>query len=70
MTIDEAIYILELDMDVDYLEYHRDSKNALKLSIEALKRINAQRQQYPEISSMPLPGETIKPKREARIVKG
>jgi len=58
MTIDEAIYILELDLDVDYLEYHRDSKNAVRLGIEALKLITQEPPCGYTCIPRPLPGET------------
>lgn len=58
MNIDKAIEIL--DYSSKYATYHfsQDEKDAVKLSIEALKRIKGYRDHTVSIDMKPLPGET------------
>jgi len=58
MTIDEAIEILELELHPSVKLSTHSSKDAVKLGIEALKRIQNSRRVWDVWNLGPLPGET------------
>ena len=58
MTIDKAIHILEIETGSRHLPSDPDLYNAMVLGIEALKRLQAERQGYSLLPTETLPGET------------
>ncbi len=58
MTIDEALYELESPDDLTYCRHTAAFNEALKLGIEALKRVKWNRKNYAVYRTSLLPGET------------
>jgi hypothetical protein len=58
MTVDKALEYLDIVLKAHPRLRPGDFGLAVQLGKEALKRIQTQRAQYPEISSRLLPGET------------
>lgn len=58
MTLDKAIETMQLDMDQNVYLDTSDLNVAMKLGIEALKRLKNQRNVPTDISFVSLPGET------------
>jgi len=58
MNLEKAIEILDLELTCDFDGNERDRKNAVKLGIEALKRVIVNRQPIRAHWREPLPGET------------
>ena len=59
MKISKAIELLQDETKPHQLKYHIDLYDAMKLAIEALKRIDRQRHNTIPINQPPLPGEDI-----------
>lgn len=57
MTIDKAIEILTERLTIPFIGKNPDTKNAIKLSIEALKTIKSFRKYHPNVTFPLLPGE-------------
>jgi len=60
ITIDKAIKILSIHANAPTLYHGPDSKDAMQLGIEALKRIKINRDNYDPVNTLLLTGETIK----------
>lgn len=58
MNLKKATELLTYSHKYNTILLTQDDKDALKLGIEALKRIRAQRQIDPELHQVLLPGET------------
>jgi len=63
MTIVKAIKILTDIRENDDANLYEDERDALLMGIEALKGIQQAREQFPEFSPFPLPGETLPERR-------
>lgn len=57
MTLDDAIAILEQEYDLAKVYNTHMGKSAIKLGIEALKRIQSNRKESSYFNSRPLSGE-------------
>jgi hypothetical protein len=60
MTLDEAIKELTKQLSPKYSTPHTPFHNAIKLGIEALKRLKEHRETFPTPHVWRLPGETEK----------
>lgn len=58
MKLDEAIEILSDSAHLGMTTFNQDYKDALKLGIEALKRLRQEKDEIPDTLWNPLPGET------------
>lgn len=59
IDIDEAINLIQEDIDDEDVDWNSPLGRAYKLSFEALKRIKLGRDTPAGLSFIPLPGETI-----------
>ncbi len=59
MTIDKAIEILELRVASPFVRANQDTKDAIKLGIEALKAVKKFQSMGSKINPLRLRGETI-----------
>ena len=58
MRMDKAIEILKDTRNINFNYFSPDRRDALRLGIEALKRIRSDRKINPDLNPYPLPGET------------
>lgn len=59
MNIDKAIEILTLRAESPFVRANQDTKDAIKLGIEAMKHIQRQRKDLMWSEWKPLPGESV-----------
>lgn len=58
ISLDKAIEILKEKQREDEPHWERGDRDAIKLGIEALKRVKEEREEHTCMRNIPLPGET------------